>query len=197
MPHLNKAELIDGVVYMPSPTRFRAHGKPHAQLAAWLVNYSSATPGTDASDNSTLRLDNDNEPQPDAILRLDESKGGTSRIDDEDYLVGPPELVAEVTSSRVSYDLGPKLQTYRRHGAREYVVWRVLDGEIDWFVLREGRYERLAAGADGVFRSEVFPGLWLDVGALLAGEMGKVLDTLRRGLESAEHLAFVDRLRQA
>ncbi len=195
MPHMKKAELIEGVVYMPSPARHQAHGQPHLRIATWLGTYAAATPGTDASDNATLRLDNDNEPQPDALLRIEEKKGGTSRVDEEDYIVGPPELVAEVTASTVSYDLGPKLQTYRRHGAREYVAWRVLDGELDWFVLREGRYERLAAGADGVCRSEVFPGLWLDVAALLAGEMARVLDTLRRGLEGAEHTAFVDCLR--
>lgn len=195
-PKVKKAELIDGVVYMPSPARYHAHGQPHVRVAAWLETYAATTPGTEACDNATLRLDNDNEPQPDAALRIEEKKGGRSRIDDEDYVVGAPEIVAEVTSSSVSYDLGAKLQVYRRHGVLEYVVWRVLDGEIDWFILREGRYDRLAPGADGVFRSEAMPGLWLDSTALLAGEMAKVLETLRRGVESAEHAAFLERLRR-
>ncbi len=196
MPNLKKAELIEGVVYMPSPARFSVHGQPHAHLTTWLVTYAAATPGTAAADNATLRLDNDNEPQPDALLRLEEKLGGRSRVDEGDYIVGPPELIAEVTASTVSYDLGPKLQTYRRHGVLEYVAWRVLDAEVDWFVLRGGRYDRLSAGADGVFRSEAFPGLWLDAAALLAGQMGSVLETLRRGLESPEHAAFLERLRR-
>jgi Uma2 family endonuclease len=191
MPGLKKAELIEGEVYMPSPVRYERHGHPHTWLVAWLAMYEMTTPGVSAGDNSSIRLDLDNEPQPDAFLMIRRERGGQARISDDDYIEGAPELVAEVTSSTVSYDLGDKLTAYRRNGVREYVVWRVLDGEVDWFVNREGRFDRLEAGADGILRSTVFPGLWLDPGALVRGEAATVKATFEQGLSSPEHAEFV------
>jgi Uma2 family endonuclease len=194
MPHLKKAELIEGVVYVPSPVRYRHHGAPHAHLISWLGQYAAGTPGVAVSDNSTVRLDLDNEPQPDALLLIDPACGGQARFSPDDYIEGSPELVAEVASSAVSYDLHAKLHVYRRNGVREYVVWRVLEQAIDWFVLRAGRYERLPVDANGLLRSEVFPGLWLDAAALVRGELATVLAIVQQGLGSPEHAAFVARL---
>jgi Uma2 family endonuclease len=194
MPRLKKAELIEGVVYMPSPVRLRSHGLPHCDLIAWLGTYKARTPGLLTGDNSTVRLDLDNEPQPDVLLLVDPARGGQAAIDDDDYVAGAPELVAEVASSSASYDLGVKKNAFRRNGVREYVVWRVLDLEIDWFVLREGRYEELSPDASGIYRSEVFPGLWLDAAAMVRGDLARVLDTLQEGLASPEHAALVERL---
>ena len=194
MLHLKKAELIEGVVYVPSPVRHRYHGHQHTHLVSWLGYYEAHTPGVEASDNVTVRLDLDNEPQPDALLFIDPACGGRALIDAEGYIEGAPELVAEVASSSVSYDLHAKLRVYRRNGVREYIVWRVLDREIDWFVLRAGQYERLALDVDGLYRSEVFPGLWLDPAALLRGDLATVLAVVQRGLASSEHAAFVTRL---
>ena len=195
MPHLKKAELIEGVVYVPSPVRHRYHGHQHTHLIAWLAHYEAGAPGVEASDNSTVRLDLDNEPQPDGLLFIDPACGGQARIDADDYIEGAPELVAEVASSSASYDLHAKLRVYRRNGVREYLVWRVLDHEVDWFVLRAGQYERLPVDAEGLLRSEVFPGLWLDPAALLRGDLATVLAIVQRGLASPEHAAFVARLR--
>jgi len=197
MPHLHKAELIEGVVYMPSPVRYRRHGRPHAHLMGWLVHYEAGTPGVGAADNSTARLDLDNEPQPDAMLLIDPERGGQAHISADDYVEAAPEFVAEVASSSVSVDLNTKLHVYRRNGVREYVVWRVLDQAVDWFVLRAGQYERLAPDADGLLRGETFPGLWLDVAALLRGDVAGVLAAVQRGLASPEHHAFVARLHPA
>jgi Uma2 family endonuclease len=194
MPQLAKAELIEGFVHMPSPVRFRHHGQPHARLVGWLVQYESGTPGVATGDNSTTRLDLDNEPQPDIILLIDPERGGQARISEDDYVEEAPELVVEVASSSASFDLSTKLHVYRRNGVREYIVWRVLDEAIDWFVLRAGEYERLELDEQGWLRSEVFPGLWLDVGALLQGDVARVLATVRQGLDSLEHQAFVVRL---
>jgi Uma2 family endonuclease len=195
MPHLKKAELIEGVVYVPSPVRHRYHGRQHIHLANWLGHYEVGTPGVEASDNVTVRLDLDNEPQPDVLLFIDPACGGQALIDADGYIAGAPELVAEVASSSASYDLYAKLRVYRRNGVREYIVWRVLDKEIDWFVLRAGQYERLPLDAEGLYRSEVFPGLWLDPAALLRGDLATVLAIVQRGLTSPEHAAFVARLR--
>jgi Uma2 family endonuclease len=194
MPHLKKAELIEGVVYVPSPVRHRAHSHPHIHLTGWLVQYEAGTPGVEAGDNGTVRLDLDNEPQPDALLFIDPACGGQARIDADDYIEGAPELVAEVASSSASYDLHVKLRVYRRNGVREYIVWRVLEQELDWFVLRAGQYVRMSVDAEGLLKSEVFPGLWLDPAALLRGDLATVLAVVQRGLASPEHAAFVARL---
>lgn len=186
MPDLKKAELIEGVVYMPSPVRSRHHGQPHFDMISWLGVYAAATPGVGRGDNTSLRLDLDNEPQPDAFLLWLPEHGGQARIDEDDYVAGAPELIVEVAASSVSYDLHVKLNVYRRNGVREYVVWRVLDRQLDWFVLRDGGYERLPAGDDGVYRSEVFPDLWLDAGAMLAGDMRKVLQVVQQGLAARD-----------
>jgi hypothetical protein len=193
MPDRTRAELIEGEVYVSSPVRVRRHGKPHVQLVTWIGTYTASTPGLLAADNSTVRLDLDNEPQPDIFLMIEPEHGGQARIDDDDYLEDGPELVAEVAASSVSIDLGRKLHAYRRNGVREYIVWRVQDRAIDWFVLREGTYQPLAPGPDGLLRSEVFPGLWLDSAALLRGDLATVLDVVRRGVGSPQHADFVAR----
>lgn len=194
MPELKKAELIEGVVYMPSPVRLHRHGEPHAQILVWLGSYQALTKGVIAADNASARLDLDNEPQPDALLMIDPERGGQARISDDDYVEGAPELVVEVGSSTVGIDLNLKLHVYRRSGVREYVVWRVLDRKIDWFVLRDGEFIRLDPDHKGHYRSTTFPGLWLDPTALVEGDMIGVLDVVRQGLAAPEHARFVSDL---
>lgn len=196
MPHLKKAELINGVVYMPSPVRAEDHGTRHFDLITWLGVYRAHTPGIDGGDNSTLRLDLDNEPQPDAYLRILPEFGGQSRTVDG-YVTGAPEWVGEVSASTVSYDLHDKLHVYRRHGVREYVVWRVWEREIDWFVLWEGRFDPLPLDAEGLYKSVVLPGLWLDPDALTRGDLAHVLKALERGLATSDHAAFLENLKKS
>jgi Uma2 family endonuclease len=191
MPELKKAELIDGVVHMPSPVRWGRHASPHARFLGWLIHYEAATPGTQTGDNGSMRLDTKNEPQPDAALIILPSHGGQARISADDYLEGGPELVAEIAASSASIDRNSKLLMYQNNGVREYVVWRVLDNEIDWFVRRDGAFVQLALDANGRYCSEVFPGLWLDPAALVGGDLAGVLAVLQLGLTSAEHAAFV------
>ena len=190
MPHLKKAELVEGVVYiMPSPVSTEGHASPQADLATVLGLYRAYTPGVQMADNATVRLDSDNEPQPDLSLRIVDERVGQSRLEDG-YIIGAPELVAEVAASSASYDLHDKMHAYRRNAVREYLVWRVLDSAIDWFVLRGGAYQRLPL-VDGQYRSEGFPGLWLEPAALLAGDLPRVLEVLQAGLASDEHARFV------
>lgn len=190
MPNVKKAELIEGKVYMVSPVRARKHSRPHAAIISWLSDYWLDTPGTELLDNPTVRLDADNEPQPDACLRIEEMLGGRSRITEDDYVEGAPELVVEVAASTASYDLHDKKQVYRRNGVQEYLVWRVVDEAFDWFILQEGIYVDLPIDADGIVRSRVFPGLWLAVTDLLAFNLTEVVAGLKLGLESAEHQTF-------
>jgi len=193
-PEIKKAELIEGVVYVATPVRFEQHGRPHSDVIGWLSMYRAATPGVTVGDNATIRFDNDNEPQPDALLRLEPALGGRSRIDEDDYVEGAPEFIVEVAASSASYDLHAKLRVYQRIGVQEYLVVQMYEQRVDWFALREGVYEPLEPDEAGVLRSEVFPGLWLEPAALLAGELATVLDVLRDGLASPEHAAFVEQL---
>ena len=197
MPNLKKAELIEGVVFMPSPVRHGRHSHPHTRIVTWLGNYETDTPGVEAGDNGSIRLDLDNEPQPDAFLIIRPERGGQVRISEDDYIEGAPELVAEVAASSVSYDLGKKLDAYRRNGVLEYIVWRVLDRQVDWFVNRGGRFEPMLPAADGILRSSVFPGLWLDPAALVGGDKATVKAILQQGMNSPEHADFVAKLEKA
>ena len=196
-PDLKKAELIEGVVYMPSPVRAAGHAEPHAAVLGWLVTYCASTPGVRAADNATVRLDLDNEPQPDALLRIVAAAGGRTIMTADDYIDGAPELVVEVAASSAAIDLHDKLRAYRRNGVQEYLVWRVLERQIDWFVLSDGEYRPLAATAGGMLESRVFPGLRLAVDALLHGDIAGVLAELRKGLSIPAHAEFVEHLRAA
>src|SRR4051812_18183420 len=194
MPHVKKAELIEGVVYMPSPVSLEGHAVPHADFMGWLFVYRASTPGVQAGDNGTLRLDLDNEPQPDAFLRILPEFGGQSKTVD-DYVEGAPELVAEVAASSASYDLHDKLNAYRRNGVKEYIVWRVWDRAIDWFVLEAGRYQAAQPTDAGILQSKTFPGLWLDPAALLRGDLARVIQLVQQGLATPEHAEFVKKLK--
>ena len=195
MPQVNKAELIEGIVYMPSPVRLQRHGQPHAILIGWLAYYLSKTPGLIIGDNSTNRLDEDNEPQPDVMLLIPKHAGGSAQVDGDDYVSGAPEFVGEIAASSVSIDLHAKFNAYRRNGVREYLVWRTEEQALDWFILRDGLYVPLPAGEDGLIRSETFPGLWLDPAALLAGNLPRLFEVLDRGVGTPEHPPFLQRLR--
>lgn len=177
-----RAELIEGVVYVSSPVRVKHHGRPLAHVLGWLGHYCAATPGVDVATDSTVILDLDNEVQPDAFLRIEPEKGGRSTINDDGYLVGPPELVVEVAASSVSIDVHRKRRAYRRAGVQEYLVWRTADRAVDWWMLQEGEFVRLATDEAGVVCSTMFPGLCLDTRALVDGDLARVLATLQARL---------------
>jgi hypothetical protein len=196
MPHIKKAELIEGVVHMPSPVRWHHHAGPHAGLITWLGVYQAHTPGVLVGDNGTVRLDLDNEPQPDGAMIIEPEFGGRAQLDEDDYVTGSPELLGEVTASSVSIDLNTKFRVYRRNNVQEYIVWRVLDKAVDWFTLQHGQYDRLQQTGDGIYRSLVFPGLWLDPAALARSDLATVLNVLQQGLASPEHEAFLRKLQE-
>jgi Uma2 family endonuclease len=179
----NKAELIEGIVYMASPLRIRSHAQPHSQIMTWLGLYQSNTPTLMMGIEPTVRLDLDNEFQPDAVMFI---PGRGANITADDYIAGAPELVIEIAASTVSIDLHEKKAAYRRNGVQEYIVWRTLDREIDWFSLQDGEYIRLEFDEKGVIKSQVFPGLWLAVESMLSGSMADVLAVLQAGLNSID-----------
>lgn len=191
-----KAELIEGAVYMPSPVTL-PHGEATANLALWLAYYAAQTPGVSCLDNATVRLDANNEPQPDLALRL--IAGGTSQPSAPKqtprgpavYLEGAPELVGEVAFSSALTDLKKKPTIYERNGVKEYLVWSLSEQKLFWFRLQDGVYLPIKPDRRGVIESAVFPGLRLKVKALLAGRMKEVLAELQQGLASAAHAEFV------
>lgn len=195
MPHVKKAELIGGIVYMSSPLS-TDHGDSGNDVATWLGAYRAHTPGTRASDNATTVIDDENCPQPDHSLRLLPEAGGRTGRKDR-FLSGAPEFVAEVSASSASYDLHLKKDLYERQGVEEYLVVLLYEQEIRWHRLQEGSYRNVPPDKDGVWRSTVFPGLWLDGKALLAGDLAKVLAVLQRGLDSPDHAGFVERLEKS
>jgi len=193
-PHIKKAELIEGIVYVASPLRFQQHAEPHSRLHGWLWTYQIATPGLRLGIEPTVRLDLDNEPQPDIVLILDEALGGQSRLTEDGYLEGVPELIVEIAASSAAIDTGSKLQAYRRNGVKEYIIWQSFENQLEWFQLVDGEYQPLVPAPDGIIRSRVFPGLWLAVEALLSNRMARVLEVLQLGLQSPEHEAFMEQL---
>ncbi|MBE9206338.1 Uma2 family endonuclease [Nostoc sp. LEGE 06077] len=194
-PNVKKAELIEGIVYiMPAALRFRSHGQPHGWITGWLFTYEAATPGVALGVEPTVRLDLDNEPQPDAVLLIAPEAGGQTRLSEDDYIEGAPELIIEIAASSVAIDLHAKKQAYRRNGVKEYIVWQVLEQKLSWFYLEQGEYLELIPDNEGIIRSQAFPGLWLVATELLTGNMQVVLNVLQTGLQSAEHAAFVEQL---
>ena len=189
---LTRAELIGGIVYLSSPQK-RPQGRCQRLLARWLDEYEEATPGTEGLYNSTSILGTESEPQPDGCLLILPECGGQTWEDENQYLCGAPELVAEVAWSTESIDLHAKKTDYEKAGVREYVVVALRMNRVLWFV-RGGKFKEMAAGADSLLRSEVFPGLWLDPSALLRGNRKRLLAVLRRGLAAPEHAAFVAKL---
>ena len=189
-----RAQLIGGIVYvMASPTSAR-HGRPHARVVHWLSLYSDDTPGTDVLDNTTNVLGEDSEPEPDACLIVRPEHGGQTSLDKDDFMTGPPELMVEVANTSRAIDLGAKKRDYEQAGVREYVVILAREQSVTWFARSEGGFVEVSAGTDALFRSAIFPGLWLDPRGLFSPTTRPLTAAVRRGLSSPEHAAFVAEL---
>ncbi len=174
-PEIKKAELIDGLVFTEMTVSPR-HGKPHLRVAGWLMAFEAANPDLEAMDNTTVRMPGEDDLQPDVLLRRRE--GGTSTLVENEAVEGPPEFAGEVAASSASYDMHLKKEAYRRGGVREYLVWQVFERRIDWWALENGEYVPLQPDDAGIIESKVFPGLRLNVAALLAGDLPAVLAAL-------------------
>jgi Uma2 family endonuclease len=189
-----KYELVGGIVYMASPLRV-----PHAfyaeELGFLLGLYRRATPGVELAPDATTILGEESEPQPDLSLRIVAECGGRSRVNEKEYLEGPPELIAEIAYSSRAIDLHQKKDDYRRAGVLEYVVFSVEDEQLFWFDFASGA--TLAANRKGVYRSNVFPGLWVHGAALAARDSAQLQQVAQQGINSAVHRAFVRRLERA
>jgi len=193
MPELYRAELINGVVFVPSPVR-NDHGSVQVAIGAWAWLYQDSTPGLGCGSESTWLMGARDVPQPDVYLRVLPDFGGQS-TDAGEYVAGAPELIVEVSGSSLSRDLGAKKLLYQKAGVRESLTIQLHPKQIIWRSLVRGAYKDLAPGADGWLRSRIFPGLWLDPAAVWTP--GQSLRTaLEQGLASPEHAAFVEKLRK-
>jgi Putative restriction endonuclease len=192
MPSGTRAELIDGVVYMPSPVGLD-HGEAHVPVIVWLSYYAEKTPGVRAMDNATTILGWKSEPQPDGLLRILPEYGGRT-WNEGGFVHGAPEFVAEIAKATRYADFGPKLDDYQRAGVAEYVIRAFDPSEICWFGLEQGTLVQRTPGDDGLYHSTVFPGLWLDPAALLTGDTQRLRAVVDLGCATAAHAAFVARL---
>ena len=195
MPSGTRAELINGVVLMPSPAG-ALHSRTHFPTIAWLGYYVENTPGLEGLDNASTVLGLRSELQPDAMLRILPQYGGRTRTD-SGFIQGVPEFIVEISHTSRYADLGPKFEDYERAGVLEYLVIAFEPNEAFWFVLRGGRFSDLSPSEDGIFRSQVFPGLWLDPTALFAGDTKRLRAMVDLGCASTEHAEFVGRLANA
>ena len=195
MPALKHAELIDGIVYMPSPVSLK-HADFHAPLTGWLTYYAANTRGCRAGVEGTWVMGRDDTPQPDIALRILPEYGGQSRVEGE-YAAGAPELAIEVSATSQARDLGPKSRLYERAGVREYIVAVARAKHLMWKQRVEGKFEPVEADADGILRSRCFPGLWLDPAALWRQDQARLFAVLHQGLASPERAAFAERLAAA
>ena len=193
MPDDAKFELIGGVVSMASPMR-SDHGDHHFQLNTVAGVYVASTPGVRGSDNASVILGHNSEPQPDVSLRLLPEFGGNTALNNRRYITGAPEWLAEVSDSTEEFDLGEKRLDYQRNGVLEYVVLALPQRRLRSFDLQVG--QELPMDSDGVFRSRVLPGFWIDEAALLDLDLPRLLQTLNQGLASPEHAAFVAELQR-
>jgi Uma2 family endonuclease len=196
MPPDTRAELVGGVVYMPSPVS-KDHGEIDNDVSGWLYQYKCHTPGASSPNNATVKLDRQAETQPDIQLRIPAELGGQTTLDEHHNIVGAPELIVEIARSSQAYDLGAKKADYERAGVLEYLVVTLDPDDVHWFVRRGGQFVEMSPGPDGVLRSEVFPGLWLDPQALLIEDRSRQMQILHQGIASPEHAEFVDRLARA
>ena len=195
MPEVKKAELIQGVVHMAPPVSADHHGIPDNLIQVWLGTYAASTPGVVAAANATVRLDGASVPQPDVLLMIDGPLGSARRGRDG-YIVGAPELIAEVAASTATIDLHDKLDAYRKAGVREYIVWCTMEKQFFWFALSEGEYVAMKPDKKGILHSTVFPGLCLDVKALMSRKAAKVLAALTESLNTDLHRKFVSKLKR-
>ena len=192
MPELKHAELLDGIVYVPSPLS-RVHATSHIRLSGWISSYEASTPGCEAGSDGTWLMGPRDVPQPDIGLRILPNRGGQSR-DEGEYTAGAPELIVEVAASSRSRDLGVKRRLYERMGVREYVVALAREKQILWHILTPEGFQSLDPDADRIFRSRCFPGLWLDHAAFWTPDQARVLAVMDQGLATSEHAAFVAQL---
>jgi len=185
-----RAELIAGMVFEPPPPSLM-HGAEDSSIGMLLATYSIHTPGTQCADNTTVVLSDEDEVQPDSLLRIFPTFGGQSS-NWRRVIKGAPELVAEVSLTSRAIDLHIKKERYAKFGTKEYLVSCLEPREFFWF-----DFERKCAIEQddiGICRSVVFPGLWINARALLAGDMKSVLKCLLQGIESVSHTEFVAEL---
>jgi hypothetical protein len=189
-----KFELVGGIVYMASPIG-RPHGIYHPTLSLVMALYQTETPGVEVADNATAILGEESEPQPDLAMRILPEYGGQSKVNERDYYTGPPELVAEIAHSSRALDMNQKREDYERTGVLEYLVLCVKERELHWFHFPSRRLIRPDRG--GIARSRLFPGLWIDVQALMKRDGKRLTAVVQKGMAGRAHAAFVKRLEKA
>ena len=192
MPDLKFAELIDGIVHMPSPLS-DIHSDFHARMCVWLGQYVTFTPACAVRTNCTWLMSDKSVPQPDLALKIFPDHGGQSWLEGE-YAAGAPELIVEISHTTGARDSGVKQRLYERSGVLEYLIVRPKKRQIVWNELVEGKYREIQPGADGLLRSRFFPGLWLNSDAFWNCDYAALSAAIQQGAATPEHAEFVRKL---
>lgn len=189
-----KAELINGLVSLSHGVRADLEDLSNSVIQSWIRSYAALTPGTKMDVNTIVILAWDTVPQPNIVLRVLPENGGKSRMTNQDILTDAPELMVDFTTSHQTFDIREKLGAFRRLGVVEYLVWWANDQKLDWYCLEQEKYALNLPDSNGVLTSPSFPGLRLNLSALLNRSSAAVMATLRKSLESPDHAGFVARL---
>lgn len=197
MPEEYRAELIGGIVFEPSPLGY-PHGKFDTRLSYLLEHYAAQTPGLQAVQGVTVILGPKDEVQPDVVLRIAPKYGGqsqnTRKREGRFYIKGAPEVVAEIAHSSAAIDLHLKKERYAVGGVKEYIVVCLKPARVHWFDLD---CQTELKTVKGVFKSRVFPGLWIDRVGLLELDYKRSMAALNEGMASREYIEFVEALEHA
>ncbi|MBI2761360.1 MAG: Uma2 family endonuclease [Chloroflexi bacterium] len=172
-PDIHKAELIAGVVYIGGRVP-AAHGTAHAHLGGWFGVYAAGHRDVEVSIRPSLIISDDSEVQPDVVMFRTIGARTRMRHTPDGYLEGTPDLIAEIAMSDAAYDFYDKKEVYRAAGVPEYIVWDSYNNRLRWFRLRIGAFEVVTPSSGGFVESAIFPGLRLNVPALLADDMAAV-----------------------
>jgi Uma2 family endonuclease len=181
-----KADLLDGVIYMASPDSPEA-----AEVNGFLqtlLNYFTRRLelGKVYGPRSAFRLFPDSHeswaPEPDvAFIRRERThlwKGSVFQ--------GPPDLAVEIVSTdSIDRDTITKREAYERAGVKEYWIIDLIQGKCTFLRLENDAYREVVASGT-VFRSEVIGGFWLDTGWLFAEELPPPDVCLEKILRSPE-----------
>lgn len=195
MPEGFKAELVGGTVFVSMPLG-KPHATDHVRLGSILDAYVAYPPGVEVLSEVTTILSNDDEVQPDLLMRVSPERGGKTRDTyGDEYILGAPELVCEIAHSSRAIDLNLKRKRYERTGVIEYIVFCLNPREVRWFdFVGKGT---LQTDSDGVFRSNVFPGLWICNQGLLERDYQRVMEVLKHGIATKVHKDFCEGLASA
>jgi hypothetical protein len=195
-PFRFRAELVDGIVYLKIPKPVRLRRRPRLSLSVWLGAYEAETEGVQIAMHATNILIDRNETHPYQTVIVDPALGGRTSINADDFVEGGAELLVEIAERSCSLPYHKKFEQYQKANVREYIIVNLESRNFNWFTNTANGFQPIKPNADGIMKSRVLPGLWLDREATLNDNNKRVRAVLDSGLASPEHAKFVTKLQR-